>query len=168
MFLLGHLGIGSRLVRPFTKGLSYRMVLLGTVLPDLIDKPLYYILSWTTGKKGADLGLISGTRTFGHTAAFLIVITLTAVVRKSKPLAALALGIASHLLLDSLADIWSGKAYSQSIQEVILWPFSNWHFPITPYHGIAEHLSIWNRPVVFWGEVVGLMFLALDYRRFRK
>jgi hypothetical protein len=46
MFFFGHLGVGATLVRPWKERLPFRWVLLGAVLPDLIDKPLYYGLSW--------------------------------------------------------------------------------------------------------------------------
>src|SRR4051812_43796707 len=67
MFALGHVGIGRRLVpryRAFTARERW-IFALGALLPDLIDKPLYYIPSWITGKRGAELGLIAGTHSFG-------------------------------------------------------------------------------------------------------
>src|SRR5207245_8990653 len=67
MFVLGHLGIGSWLAARRVRADSIAWLLFGAVLPDLIDKPLYYALSFATGRHGAALGLISSTRTFGHT-----------------------------------------------------------------------------------------------------
>src|SRR5947209_6204662 len=110
MFLLGHLGIGKKVAQPFSKGLSTRIILLGTILPDLIDKPLYYSIAWATGKQAHELGLISGTRTFGHTALFLLFIVLLGAAKKSRFLAALSLGITTHLLLDGLLDHFSNPA----------------------------------------------------------
>ena len=81
MFLLGHLGIGRELVKPFSKGLPLAGIFLGTILPDLIDKPLYYSLAVITHKWGSELGLISGTRTFGHTAAFLLLLTFISFIK---------------------------------------------------------------------------------------
>ena len=65
MFVFGHLGIGYKLASPWSRRLSKRLILLGTVLPDLIDKPVYYGLSWWTGKSGAALGLIDRARQVG-------------------------------------------------------------------------------------------------------
>src|SRR4051812_43545813 len=104
MFVFGHLGIGSKLATPWAQGLPRRWLLVGTLLPDLIDKPLYYGLSFATGKSGTDLGLISGTRTFGHTALFLVLLALGSIIRRSRILAALALGTATHLLIDNFGD----------------------------------------------------------------
>ena len=42
MFIFGHLGIGSKMVYPWRKQITRGALLVGTVLPDLIDKPLYY------------------------------------------------------------------------------------------------------------------------------
>src|SRR5689334_11888507 len=61
MFPLAHLGIGSSLARPFASKLQFRWILLGTLLPDLIDKPFYFALGllehyqtggWVPGKRG--------------------------------------------------------------------------------------------------------------------
>ncbi len=75
MFVLGHLGIGKRLAahpyRRFSR-VDKRAFFVGALLPDLIDKPLYYGWSWLTGKHGAEAGLISGTHLFGHTGLFLL------------------------------------------------------------------------------------------------
>ena len=49
MFFFGHLGAGSRLASPFSKGLPRGLLLLGTLLPDLIDKPLFYGLLFLRG-----------------------------------------------------------------------------------------------------------------------
>jgi hypothetical protein len=57
MFIFGHMGFGAAMARPWAnpfRKLSFGMILLGTVLPDLIDKTLYYSLSfWTCAR--ADL-----------------------------------------------------------------------------------------------------------------
>ena len=171
MFFFGHLGIGKKLVSPFTKKLPVKWVLIGAVLPDLIDKPLYYGLSWFEGKRGDELGLISGTRTFGHTAILLLGVTLVAVARKSRWAAALALGITSHFLLDGVSDSLQILGQSPGHSELVLalfWPLLGWHFPTVPYRDLGEHLSIWNRPVLVWGEVIGAILLYLDYLKIRR
>jgi hypothetical protein len=85
MMIFGHLGIGLRLARPFSVPPGW--LLLGTLLPDLLDKTTYYGLSVALGARGADLGLISGTRTFGHTAAFLLLLALVGAGSRSKAIA---------------------------------------------------------------------------------
>lgn len=157
MLLFGHLGLGSRIVSPWTRGLPRKYVLIGTMLPDLIDKPLYYGLSDFLKKNGIEI--ISGTRTFGHTAVLLLVLAVTAAYKKSRPLAALTLGIASHLLLDSLGD---------SKRQALLWPWFDGRFPIYPYQGATDHLhSLIHRPYIFWGECLGLLLFIWDEWRIR-
>ncbi|HKZ89515.1 MAG TPA: metal-dependent hydrolase, partial [Thermoplasmata archaeon] len=93
MYLLGHLGIGlgiAWLASTRTKRvLDYRLVLLGAILPDLVDKPLGYLL-----------GLES--RLWAHTLVFLGSVLLVSAVPSVRVLASAAVGIATHLLLDRM------------------------------------------------------------------
>ncbi|MDE2510595.1 MAG: metal-dependent hydrolase, partial [Elusimicrobia bacterium] len=126
MFPLGHLGLGLQTAKPFRRDRPLKPLLLGTLLPDLIDKPLYYGLSLATGHSGADLGLIAGTRSFGHTVLFTAALAALARARRSKTLAALALGSATHLLLDLITDMSESgfdgpRLMSQSVKTLV-WP----------------------------------------------
>jgi membrane-bound metal-dependent hydrolase YbcI (DUF457 family) len=114
MFVLGHLGIGKRMVDLLRVELPARFVLLGTLLPDLIDKPLYYALTLWTGRTGADVGLISGTRTFGHSGLLLIAVAAVwrfraraASPRAGRAWLALWLGMVTHVLLDLVGDTYT-------------------------------------------------------------
>jgi len=168
VFIFGHLGIGSKLVSPLTRGLTRRWVLLGTLVPDLIDKPLYYILSWSTGLRGADLGLISGTRTFGHTALLLLILSIITFFTRARALAALALGMGSHLLLDAISDRFSHAQLPQAgPKSALLWPFIQDRFPFYPFESMGQHLSIWGKPFVLGAEIVGILILAWDFWRTR-
>lgn len=165
MFPLGHLGLGLQTARPLRRGLPTRPLLLGCVLPDLIDKPLYYGLSWSTGKTGAALGLISGTRTFGHTGLLALIVAGTAAARKSKPFAALALGMATHLLLDIVSDaLTRGAGFSM---RAFLWPLMGWSFPAYTYTGFGEHIRRVYDPLMLICETIGGALLALEWRRSR-
>ena len=160
MFVFGHLGIGSKLVSPWSSGLPRRAILVGTILPDLIDKPLYLILTLATGKRGAELGLISGTRTLGHTAILLLLLAASAIIRRSKVLAALALGMATHLFLDNLSDHFLPVGHEPSALIAMTWPISSWSFQaMTP---TAAGFIAGFTPVIVGGEVVGLALLAWD------
>lgn len=176
MFIFGHLGIGSRIVKPFSRGLRLRFVLLGTLLPDLIDKPLYYSLSWSTGLTSDELGLISGTRTFGHTALLLLAISGVAVWRRSRILAAIALGVSSHLFLDMLGDYFSTSSeLARSLQAIsadsngpgtlnaILFPFLGFDFPDQPFLDADAHLQSFNRMYIWLTEILGLSILSWEY-----
>lgn len=162
MFLLGHLGIGSKLVSPWTGGLRKRDVFFGTILPDLIDKPLYYGLVIITGKKASELGIISGSRTFGHTALLLVILVLLAAIRKSRLGAGVALGMMTHLLLDNLGDHLGPHALNYRISP-LLWPLTGWSFPLIPFESWKEHIWTIKSPFILWAEVIGLLLLLWDY-----
>jgi len=125
-----------------------------TLLPDLIDKPLYYSRMWP---------YISCTRTFGHTGLLLLVLIAVAYARRSIALKALALGVATHLFLDFMGD--SVDAWQNSSSAVALsWPVASTHFTDSYIPSLREHaLALLNLPTVL-GEVVGLWFLAREWR----
>lgn len=169
MFIFGHLGIGSKLVSPWTKRLPKRWVFLGTLLPDLIDKPLYYGLSLATGKRSAELGLISGTRTVGHTGLLTLSVAFYAFARRSKAAAALSLGMASHLFLDNLSEQWmiSSRGIESLGEPTTLWallfPFLGVRFPVMPYENFSQHLASIGMAHLLIGEAVGMAILGWDY-----
>lgn len=166
MFLFGHLGIGLKLASPWRKGLSRRLILLGTILPDLIDKPLYYGLSWITGKSGTDLGMIAGTRSFGHTAVLLLTMTLTSVIFKIRWLAAICIGVATHLLLDNLGDRFLSS--HDFTLRALLWPFLGWQFPAYPFSGMHQHFGRISEPYFLSTEIAGFLFLCWEYWKYRR
>jgi hypothetical protein len=162
MFALGHLGIGKKLAaRPFRRFSSgdRRAFFLGALLPDLIDKPLYYGWSWLTGKQGAAAGIISGTHLFAHTGLFLMAVAGAALVTRSPPMRALAIGVATHLVLDGVGLSLSLKTF--------VWPLFGWRFPSYPFRSITQHLGTIMRPVTLTGEALGAAILWSDYRRSR-
>ena len=158
MFALGHLGLGKAVATPiyrrFTSGGKWAF-LVGTLLPDLIDKPLYYGMSWWTGKQGEQLGLISGTHTIGHTGVLLLAIFGATLVTKIPVARALALGVATHLLLDLVGLSLDHRT--------LLWPLFGWRFPFYPFSGVGQHLGTILRPVTLAGEILGAAFLFWGY-----
>lgn len=108
-WLLGE-GLG-RLRHHSPLRLDYRLVLLGSLLPDLIDK--------THG-----LGLfpeeISGGRTVAHTLVFNLALIATGVawwrLRRGNGVLALGLSSGGHLVLDSM---WRMPA-------ILFWPLYGW------------------------------------------
>ena len=171
MFVLGHLGIGARLgtrlLRPVTDH-TLRWLALGTLLPDLIDKPLYYGLALATGRRAADLGLISGTRTIGHTALLGAILWLAlAVGRRRAEGRALLIGLATHWLLDlggdfagvvlgplGLAGPHSDVAGPPTIA-AILFPLLGAHFPVMPFKSVGAHLLSLRSAYTLGGELIG-------------
>ena len=163
MFVLGHVGIGRRLVTRAYAAFSRRerrLFILGALLPDLIDKPLYYIPSWITGKTGAALGLIAGTHSFAHTGLFLLLLAgAAALVRRRHSvhrgaLRALALGSATHLALDTIGLTMNAAT--------MFWPLLGWQFTAFTHRGLGEHLWTIFRPVTLTGELLGGAVLAWD------
>jgi len=167
MFVLGHLGIGGRLLRPWG-ALPRRALLLGCVLPDLIDKPLYYSLVLATGKRAGELGLISGSRTVGHTGILLVLLLFAAALRRSPALLAVALGVVTHLLLDGLGDLVYSTPLEHSMALAIFFPLLGVRFPVMPFRDVSEHLfSVLQNPYVLAGELIGFVLLLDDWRNRR-
>jgi hypothetical protein len=166
MLVFGHLGIGLQVARPFRRDLPLKPLLLGTLLPDLIDKPLYYGLSWATGRHGYDIGLISGTRTFGHTVLFTAALAALAAARRSKVIAALALGSSTHLVLDVVTDIFTRRTdYSL---RVLAWPLLGRQFPGYAFTGLREHLGQIHEPFILYAEIIGAALLFVEWRLTRR
>lgn len=173
MFIFGHLGIGNQIARPWSRGLSTRWILIGTLMPDIIDKILYYGLSFITGLKAVELGhatTIYGTRTYAHTALFLILLTLFAQWRQSRVIAALSLGMATHLLLDNVYDrLVFGQVASFSADtanlstafQALVFPYFGLRFADLPFRNMNEHFwSILGNKALMGTEVAGLALLA--------
>src|SRR4051812_42997977 len=102
MFVLGHMGIGRALVRPWQRYFPVVAFFAGTLLPDIIDKPLYHFHL---------LGPMPATRMVGHTGLLVLGVALLALVTHARPLAAVAAGMATHLVLDCLMDLTTSGPY---------------------------------------------------------
>jgi inner membrane protein len=136
--------------------LDYRAVLAGSLLPDVIDKPLgLFLLPQLLDFNG---------RTIGHTLAFnLVLLAVGLIIVKYRSYHAplvLAIGSTGHLLLDQM---WETP-------QTLLWPLLSWGFP----PGVSD-LNDW---IMFqltaqWlsvPEVIGLLVLiwfAIQIHRLR-
>jgi hypothetical protein len=147
VFVLGHLGLGLGLAWLVTswrgRPIDFRLVLVGAVLPDVIDKPL-----------GAILGLES--RLWAHTLWFLAGFLLLGVLPPLRGLQWVGFGVASHLLLDL---IWGQP-------NVVLWPFAGPFLPGTMSLGGFLHVLLTD-PYVQVGEILGTAVLFLFVWTFR-
>ena len=151
MFPLAHLGIGSALTRLSPVKLPFRWVLLGTMLPDLIDKPIFFVLSrWFP-----EAGWEAGKRGLAHTLVFLMLLAALSRSRKSVALWALTAGTATHLALDVISKSTEGRATARQCLQVLLWPLEGWSFP-TLSHGM-HGFEIW----MF--EALGLALLIIQF-----
>ena len=155
MFVLGHVGIGRAVLTRWSKRLPAIPLVLGTLLPDIIDKPLYY----------ARLSpYISCTRTFGHTGLLLVALTAAAFAFRSRALAALSAGVATHLLLDCAFD-WPWFGPNSSAWTALAWPFFHRTFTVYYLDSIATHATRLLSPVTMLGEVLGMLLLVREWRQ---
>src|SRR5439155_487205 len=107
LFVLGHVGIGTRLLFGLRQRLPPRWLVLGCLLPDLIDKPLFYGLLWTRGHPDA---LISGSRSIAHSGLFLLaLLALALALRRPGPWAVFA-GVATHLAPGTRSNLLQPRA----------------------------------------------------------
>jgi inner membrane protein len=131
--------------------LDYRFLLIGSVLPDLLDKPIGGILFYETFQNG---------RIFAHTLCFIICLVLLGVVvytRWKKPwFLILSFASAIHLILDQM---WLDY-------HTLFWPLFGWHFPkvdspnlLLWLHEISNTLVA--EPSAYIPEITGLAVLAL-------
>ena len=165
MLILGHLGcalaatqageaaykrVSSRRFSAAVKLIGYRLLAVGAMLPDIIDKPL----SWA-----ALPGVLEGiTRNFGHTLLFsllLLVVWRLDSGRKLNFLLPVAIGSTLHLLLDGMFTIPS----------TLLWPFMGWEFVDSGYAtDLFSALPIpalpWNVHWLVFSEILGGVLLT--------
>lgn len=128
---------------------------LGCLLPDLIDKPLYYGLLALHRSS-----FITGSRTFGHTGLFLIALLLAAAASGRAALWALAAGTATHFALDIATELATGSTPESSIWLAIFFPACGARFPVARFTSLLEHLSMTaENAVVVVGEVAGAAIL---------
>jgi inner membrane protein len=140
------------------KNVDIRLLLVASLLPDIIDKPLGHIFFREA---------LSSGRTFGHTLLFLILITLTGLLlyryRKKTWLLVLSFGTLIHLILDQM---WRDP-------ETLLWPFFG---SVFEKHDISNYIpdilnSLTVKPDVYIPEIVGgliLVWFAWEVLRRRK
>lgn len=132
------------------KHVDYRLILTGSMLPDIIDKPL--------GLLAPELGLGTG-RGIAHTLVFALLLLALGLwfYRAGRPgLLYMALASAGHLVLDRM---WQ-------MPRVLFWPLYGFAFPVVGRHGFLAQLlawwhTLWTNPVVLAPEMLGAAILVL-------
>ncbi len=148
----GTVWIGSRLLgrsgdaaRRIVNRIDYRLVLLGSLLPDLIDKPIGRILFHDYFDGNGHL--------YGHTllAALVVVLPgLLLVVRRGDPrLLAMGIAMLSHLAVDP----------TNHSPENLLWPLLGTEFPQVTLLGL--------KMTVLTESISALMLLAAGHYLYR-
>lgn len=141
MLLFAHLGLALATAR-FITGADLAFLALGSMLPDIIDKPLGLIA----------FGSPSMGRTFAHTLLFLLLLAAISFYTQDIRLKSLSWGVLVHLSLDSM---WNSPV-------ILLWPiFGN--FPEVAHLDTLSYLEM-----LFFGlsnfeilipELLGLSYL---------
>ena len=164
MLILGHVGcalaatqigegaykkVAGRGLAAAAKLIDYRLLVIGAILPDIIDKPL----SWLVLAEVLDT-----TRLIAHTLLFpllLLVVWRLNSGRRLNFLLPLAIGSALHLLLDAM---WN-------MPITLLWPFMGWNFVDSGHSDLFSSLPIpwslpWNVHWLVFSEFLGGLFIA--------
>jgi len=129
--------------------IDYRIVLLGSLLPDLIDKPVWLLVSnFTSGTP------FSG-RNYAHTLLFNLVLFIggSVLIRYRKPwLLILSLSSFMHLVLDQM---WNSPV-------ALLWPLLG-SLPKEETAGWLSNMfqELFLYPEVYVPEIMGLVIVLL-------
>lgn len=154
----------ARLIRVWREawrtGFDYRLVFLGAVLPDLIDKPLGFWIA-------PDI-VNNSLRSVGHSVLFMVVaaVVVWVVTRRHgpSPAAGFVMALVAHLAFDQM---WQ-------MPRALFWPFLGWSFPegtvplswwvhVHFTHPQARPLDLIGSAVLLF---VAIRFLASSARRF--
>ena len=141
MLLFAHLGLTLAAGR-FIRWANLAFLALGSILPDIIDKPMGLIV----------FGTPAMGRTLAHTLLFLLILVTLSAYSVDVRLASVSIGVLAHLILDSM---WQSPV-------ILFWPLLG-NFPPAPDIGtfsyIQELLYGLRNPMVGLPEVLGLSYL---------
>jgi len=150
MLLFAHVGLTLAAARIFTRA-DLAFVAIGSMLPDIIDKPLGEVV----------YGTPSMGRIFAHTLLFLLLLAGAAIYTRDLRLASLCGGVLFHLSLDFM---WSSPV-------ILLWPLLG-SFPPAPLMDTMSYLQMLLQglkdPMVLLPELVGLayfIYLTMEKRQ---
>ncbi len=130
--------------------IDYRMVIIGSMLPDIIDKPLALVM---------DNSVYFSGRGICHGLLFNLLLLTGGIIFRKAWLRVIWFGSLIHLLLDS---IWRAPV-------TLFWPLYGW-FPPTVYDTWLEDMlrGLMTKPVVFILEMTGLSLVTyIAYRVIR-
>lgn len=126
--------------------LDIRFLIIGSLLPDIIDKPVGQYLFRETFNNG---------RIFSHSLLFLVIISAAGfILHKTKGqvwLLSLAVGTLAHLILD---EMWLAP-------QALFWPFMGFSFPIVDLEGWGGRIinSYFTSVFIIITEAIGLVIL---------
>ncbi len=126
--------------------LDFRLLLIGSLLPDIIDKPVGHLLFRETFSNG---------RIFSHTLLFLTLITVLGLClyrrRQQRWLLILSFGTLAHLILDQM---WHDT-------RTLLWPAYGFVFTRIDLSDWAPNVfrALLSNPAIYVPELIGLGIL---------
>lgn len=126
--------------------IDYRMALLGSLLPDIVDKPIFLLMASNVSLSG---------RNYAHTLLFNLALLISGLVviryRKSW-LLIISLSSFMHLILDQM---WNSPA-------ALLWPLLG-PLPGRETVGWLSNIfrGLFSRPEVYIPEIIGLVIVLL-------
>lgn len=134
-------------------GVDVRALVLGALLPNLIDKPITLLIA------PDDFGT---TRIYGHTLlAALVALSLSVLLTQRstvqrKRAVALSVGMLIHLLTDAM---WT-------VPETLFWPAFGFEFPPAPVDTFGGIVSRFARdPIAIGLEVIAFAYLIYLWRQ---
>ena len=157
MIFFGHVGTTTLILKAYDKVtqkenrqvIDYRFVAIGSILPDLIDKPIGGFFFRNE---------FHNSRLFGHTLLFsgiLLVIGLFLMIKnKNRSNKIFLLGICS-LIHQGLDSMWLYPG-------ILYWPLYGWKFPTRPEGNWVESSlgKLLTDPYVYIPEVIGAAIIA--------
>jgi len=137
-------GAKSSWFAALTRYIDVRLLFIGALLPDIIDKPLgIYILKIENG------------RIYAHTLLFLIIIGVTGYYlyrsRRQVWLLTLAAGTLAHLVMD---EMWQ-------VPVTLFWPLMGLSFPRLDLQNYISNIfkEIFTNHFIFTTELIGLVII---------
>ena len=133
-------------VKGWLGAIDYRMVILGSLLPDIIDKPVWFLVGGVTSLSGRD---------YAHTLLFNLVLLLGGLVliRYGKSwLFIVSISSFMHLIFDQM---WR-------VPVVLMWPLLG-PLPKREIGGWVTNIfhGLFSSPGVYVSEIIGLMVMML-------
>jgi inner membrane protein len=127
-------------------GVDYRLVILGSLLPDIIDKPLG---QWIFSE------IFSNGRIFGHTLLFLLIFLIIGSIlfhaTQKKWVLTISFGVFLHLVLDAM---WL-------MPDSLFWPLYGFVFNRIDLSAWGYNMltNLFTIPSVFVSEIMGALIL---------
>jgi len=126
--------------------IDYHFILLGSMFPDIVDKPLGMLIF---------ANLIANGRVYTHTLLvnlMLVLIGIYLLRRKGPNFLTFSLSSCFHLILD---EMWLDV-------QTLLWPLYGWGFPKKDisHWWVNTFQGLFTNPWVYIPEIIGAMILA--------